>query len=61
LGLCEWLVLSYSRPHTTVLDCFMGSAPVGEAALKHGRHFIGIEKDPAIFAVAAKRLQRHPG
>ncbi len=58
LSLCEWLVLSYSRPGTTILDTFMGSAPVGHAALKHDRRFIGIERDESIFATAKKRL--HP-
>jgi site-specific DNA-methyltransferase (adenine-specific) len=56
LLLCEWMVKSWSRKFTTVLDPFMGSAGMGEAALMHGRRFIGIERDPAIFEVASKRL-----
>jgi DNA modification methylase len=34
----------------------MGAGGMGEASVKHGRRFIGIERDPAIFEVASKRL-----
>ena len=57
LSLCEWLVLSYTRPATTVLDPFGGSFVMGEAALKHGRRFIGIERDQVIFERTSKRLR----
>lgn len=40
----------------TVLDPFMGSGTTGVACIQSGRHFIGIEKDAAYFAVARKRL-----
>ena len=56
LALCEWIVKSFTRPGCTVLDSFMGSASFGEAALKNGRRFIGIERDPTIFRTAAARL-----
>jgi DNA modification methylase len=39
-----------------VLDPFMGSGSTGIAALKEGRTFIGIEKDPAYFRIAADRI-----
>jgi DNA modification methylase len=57
LSLCEWMVLSYTNPGMTLLDPFMGGAPVGEAALTHGRRFIGIERDPVNFEAASKRLR----
>lgn len=39
-----------------VLDPFMGSGSTGVAALRMGRGFIGIEKDPAYFDMACRRL-----
>ena len=59
VALMEWLILTYSNEGETVLDNCMGSGPVGIAALKHGRRFIGIEKDPAIAAMAAHRILTH--
>lgn len=44
-------------PDGIVLDPFMGSGSTGEAALKAGRKFIGIEIEPAYFEIACKRLQ----
>ncbi len=56
VGLLNWLVMSFTRPGQTVLDSFMGSGSTGEAALRRRRHFIGFEKDAAIFSTAAERL-----
>jgi site-specific DNA-methyltransferase (adenine-specific) len=56
LSLCEYLIRTYSNPGDLVLDNCMGSGTTGLAAARSGRRFIGIESDPAIFAVAAKRL-----
>lgn len=41
-----------------ILDPFMGSGSTGVAALQKGRKFIGIEKDPAIFEVACRRIEQ---
>lgn len=41
----------------TVLDPFCGSGSTGEAALKLGRHFIGIEKSEIHYMSATKRLR----
>ncbi len=57
LALYEYLILIYTLPGALVLDFTMGSATTGCAAIKLGRSFIGIEKDAAIFAMAAKRIQ----
>ena len=35
----------------TILDPFMGSGTTGEAALKNGRNFIGIELDDKYFDI----------
>jgi DNA modification methylase len=45
-------------PAGPVCDPFMGSASAGEAAMKAGRPFIGIEIEPAFFDVSCKRLER---
>lgn len=44
-------------PDGTVLDPFMGSASTGEAAIKAGRPFVGIEIEPAYFEISCKRLR----
>jgi site-specific DNA-methyltransferase (adenine-specific) len=40
-----------------ILDPFMGSGTTGVAAVQMGRDFIGIEKDPAYFEIACKRIE----
>jgi DNA modification methylase len=44
----------------TVLDPFMGSGTTGAVALKHGRHFIGIELNPDYLELARKRIADTP-
>ena len=51
------IVRASSRPGDTILDPFCGSATTGVAALRLGRKFIGIEKDPTYFALACERLR----
>jgi site-specific DNA-methyltransferase (adenine-specific) len=41
-----------------VLDPFCGTGTTGIAALALGRHFTGIELNPAFAALAAERLGR---
>jgi DNA modification methylase len=41
-----------------VLDPFMGSGTTGIAAIRTGRRFVGIEKDPVHYATALDRIQR---
>jgi len=40
-----------------VLDPFMGSGSTGVSAVKLGRDFIGIERDPGYFDIACKRIE----
>lgn len=56
LSLMERLVRIYTRPGELVLDCFMGSGRTGEACRNTGRRFVGIERDPAYFAIAKRRI-----
>jgi site-specific DNA-methyltransferase (adenine-specific) len=55
--LMEWLIKTYSNEGDTVLDNCMGSGPVGIAAEKLNREFIGIESDPEYFEVAKSRIE----
>lgn len=57
LAVLAWLVTLASKPGDTILDPFMGSGTTGEAALRLGRRFIGVEREAGWFAVAQKRLQ----
>lgn len=41
-----------------VLDMFMGSGTTGEACVKTGRKFVGIEKNPEYFDMAVKRIKK---
>lgn len=55
-ALCEYLIRTYTNPGGTVLDNCMGSGTTGVAAVNTGRRFIGIERDPGIFATAVARI-----
>lgn len=41
----------------SVMDPFMGSGTTGVAAVKGGRQFIGIEREPKYFDIACKRIE----
>ena len=56
LALIKELILSCTLEGDTVLDPFMGSGTTGVACVQTGRNFIGIEIDPAYFAIAEKRI-----
>ena len=57
LPVMEWLVLGCSAPGETILDPFCGSGTTGVAAVRMGRSFIGIERDPVHFATACRRIE----
>lgn len=50
-----------ASPSGAVIDPFMGGGTTGLAALRTGRAFIGIERDPAYFELAVKRLRAANG
>jgi site-specific DNA-methyltransferase (adenine-specific) len=50
------IVGQWCAPDSTVLDLFMGSGTTGVACMELGRKFVGIEKDPAYFDIACKRI-----
>ena len=52
------LVASITLSGHTVLDPFMGSGTTGVACAQLGRNFIGIELDPAYYAIAQRRIEQ---
>lgn len=58
VALMEYLVRTYTNEGELVLDNCMGSGTTGVAALRAGRSFVGIEKDPGYFEIACKRIEQ---
>ena len=54
----EHLIKVGSDEGDVVLDMFMGSGTTGEACMRVGRKFIGIEKNPDYFDMAVERLNK---
>jgi site-specific DNA-methyltransferase (adenine-specific) len=54
-------LLKVVPPGGSVLDPFAGSSSTGEAALRLGLHYVGIESTPAYHDIAVNRLQRVEG
>ena len=57
LALLEYLISTYSNAGDVILDNTMGSGTTGEAAIKQGRDFIGIELDAEYFNIAQRRIE----
>jgi DNA modification methylase len=57
VGLMSWVLSLVPEPNQTILDPFMGSGTTGVAAIRMGRSFIGIEREPAYFAAACRRIE----
>jgi site-specific DNA-methyltransferase (adenine-specific) len=55
-NLIEMLVRKSVKEGAAVCDPFMGSAATGVACIQSGRGFIGIEREPAYFDIACRRL-----
>lgn len=56
VALMEYLIRTYSDEGQTVLDNTMGSGTTGVAAMRSGRHFIGMERDPDYMQIALDRI-----
>jgi len=41
----------------SVIDPFAGTFSTGVAAMRHGKKFVGIERDPEYFAIGVKRME----
>lgn len=57
LELMEWCLDRLPEPNESVLDPFMGSGTTGVACVKRGKAFTGIERDPAFFDIACRRIE----
>jgi DNA modification methylase len=58
LELMFWCIEQCKNKPLTIFDPFMGSGTTGVAAIKMGRKFIGIEREPKYFEIACKRLEQ---
>lgn len=56
VALYEYLIRTYTNEGDMVLDFCMGSGTTGEACIKTGRNFIGIEKEVDYFDIASRRI-----
>jgi DNA modification methylase len=59
LALMRWLVRLLCPPGGVVLDPTVGSGTTGAAAVLEGRHFVGIELEPAYMEIAQARIAHH--
>ncbi len=55
--LMQWLCRLATPPGGLILDPFAGSGSTGVAAIREGFGFVGIESDPAYFAIARRRIK----
>jgi DNA modification methylase len=56
LQVMSW-VIDLCPKSDTILDPFMGSGTTGVAAMNRGKSFIGIEREPAYFEIACRRIE----
>ena len=55
--LMEWCIDQLPADVGTILDPFMGSGTTGVAAVKKGKAFYGIEREPKYFDIALRRIE----
>lgn len=55
-ALMAWCIKHAGEPQS-ILDPYMGSGTTGVAAVQMGRQFIGIEREPAYFEIACRRIE----
>lgn len=51
------IVGRFTEPTDIVIDPFLGSGTTGVACVNLGRSFIGIEREPAYFDIACRRIE----
>lgn len=57
-ALTDTCILLSTKPHDTVLDCFMGSGTTGISCKNLNRKFIGIELNKEIYDIAEQRINK---
>jgi modification methylase len=55
-ALLHRVLVASTRPGDVVLDPFFGTGTTGAVARRLGRRFVGIEREPAYIAAAARRI-----
>jgi DNA modification methylase len=55
--LMKWCIQQLPSSVNSVFDPFMGSGSTGVAAVKLGKSFIGIEREPTYFDIACRRIE----
>jgi DNA modification methylase len=55
-GVMNWCIDQLPADVGTILDPFMGSGTTGVAAIKRGKAFYGIEREPKYFEIALRRI-----
>ena len=58
VGIMLKVIARLTQAPQTILDPFMGSGTTGVACAQMGRSFIGIEREPAYFDIACKRIEQ---
>lgn len=58
VGVMTWCIGHLPEDAETILDPFMGSGTTGVAAIKTGKQFIGVEREPKYFDIAVSRIRR---
>ena len=58
IALMEYLIKTYTKENEIVLDNCIGSGTTAIAAIRTGRKFIGIEKDPEYHRLACERVEK---
>jgi DNA modification methylase len=56
VGVMEWCISHLPADVGTIIDPFMGSGTTGVAAIKRGKAFYGIEREPKYFDIACRRI-----
>jgi DNA modification methylase len=54
----KWCIEQLPPNVQTICDAFMGVATTGVAAVKLGKSFIGIEREPSYFDIACRRIEQ---
>jgi len=57
LSFAKELIAPFTATGDMVIDPFLGSGTTGEAAVKLGRKFIGVEIEPKYFEIACRRIE----
>lgn len=61
LALIERIILASTNSGNLILDPFTGSSTTGVAAIRHGRHFIGIDNNVEYLELSVKRIKDELG